>query len=129
MGEQLQDHRLSEILKAVSDSTRRSILTTLVQEGPLRVTELAGRYDMSLNAISKHIKVLEAAALVTRRTRGRVHLIEANLDPVRAVDEWFGQLRSIWELRLERLGELFEEGNTQDDRSDPDGNKDDPGAG
>jgi len=115
MGEQLQDQRLSEILKAASDSTRRSILTTLVQEGPLRVTELAGRYDMSLNAISKHIKVLEAAGLVTRRTKGRIHLIEANLDPVRAVDEWFGQLRSIWELRLERLGELFEEGTTRDE--------------
>ncbi|QKV19350.1 ArsR/SmtB family transcription factor [Oricola thermophila] len=115
MGEQLQDHRLSEILKAVSDSTRRSLLTTLVQEGPLRVTELAGRYDMSLNAVSKHIKVLEAAGLVTRRTMGRVHLIEAKLDPVREVDDWFRRLRSIWELRLDRLGELFEEGNTQDE--------------
>lgn len=127
MGEQLQDQRLSEILKAVSDSTRRSILTTLVQEGPLRVTELAGRYDMSLNAISKHIKVLEAAGLVTRRTTGRIHLIEAHLDPVRAVDEWFAQLRSIWELRLERLGELFEEGTTRDERPVPNDKKDDPG--
>lgn len=115
MDEHSQEHRLSEILKAASDPTRRSILTTLVQEGPLRVTELAGRYDMSLNAISKHIKVLEAAGLVTRRTLGRVHLIEADLDPVRAVDDWFGQLRSIWDLRLERLGELFEEGNADDD--------------
>ena len=71
MGEHSQEHRLSEILKAVSDATRRSILTTLVQEGPLKVTELAGRYAMSLNAISKHIKVLEAAGLVTRKTLGR----------------------------------------------------------
>ena len=115
MGEQLQEHRLSEILKAASDGTRRSILTTLVQEGPLRVTELAGRYDMSLNAISKHIKVLEAAGLVTRRTLGRVHLIEADLDPVRMIDDWFGQLRSIWDLRLERLGALFEKGTEKDE--------------
>lgn len=115
MGEQLQEQQLSEILKAVSDATRRSILTTLVQEGPLRVTELAGRYDMSLNAISKHIKVLEAAALVTRRTIGRIHLIEANLDPVRAVDAWFGELRSIWDLRLERLGKVLEEGSETDE--------------
>ena len=110
MGEHAQDQDLSEILKAVSDATRRSILTTLVQDGPLRVTELAGRYEMSLNAISKHIKVLEAAGLVSRRTLGRVHLIEARLDPVRAVDDWFRQLRSIWELRLDRLGEVFDEG-------------------
>ncbi|MCH5376225.1 MAG: metalloregulator ArsR/SmtB family transcription factor, partial [Planctomycetes bacterium] len=121
MGEQLQEQRLSEVLKAVSDATRRSILTTLVQEGPLRVTELAGRYDMSLNAISKHIKVLEAAHLVTRRTLGRVHLIEADLDPVRAVDDWFRQLRSIWELRLDRLGEVLAEGKSDDERPVPDG--------
>jgi DNA-binding transcriptional ArsR family regulator len=129
MGERLQEQRLSEVLKAVSDATRRSILTTLVQEGPLRVTELAGRYDMSLNAISKHIKVLEAVNLVTRRTIGRVHLIEADLDPVRAVDAWFGQLRSIWDLRLERLGEVIAKGVTRDERPVPDGNKDDPGPG
>ncbi|MFZ2101629.1 MAG: metalloregulator ArsR/SmtB family transcription factor [Oricola sp.] len=115
MGEHSQEHRLSEILKAVGDQTRRSILTTLAQEGPLRVTELAGRYDMSLNAISKHIKVLEAAGIVTRRTIGRVHLIEANLDPVREIDAWFRQLRSIWDLRLERLGEVFEEGSNRDE--------------
>lgn len=94
---------LNETLKAVSDPTRRSILTTLVQEGPTRVTELANQYEMSLNSVSKHIKVLEKANLVTRRTIGRVHLIEANLAPVNIVEEWFTQLRSIWDLRLENL--------------------------
>lgn len=94
---------LNETLKAVSDPTRRSILTTLVQEGPTRVTELANQYEMSLNSVSKHIKVLEKANLVTRRTIGRVHLIEANLTPVNIVEEWFTQLRSIWDLRLENL--------------------------
>ncbi|WP_421854167.1 ArsR/SmtB family transcription factor [Oricola sp.] len=116
MGEHSQKHDLSEILKAVSDVTRRSILTLLVQEGPMRVTELAGRYDMSLNAISKHIKVLEAAGLVDRRTLGRVHLIEARLEPVQAVDVWFQELRSIWELRLDRLGEVLNDGENGDER-------------
>jgi DNA-binding transcriptional ArsR family regulator len=115
MGEQTQEDKLSETLKAVSDPTRRSILTLLVQEGALRVTELASRYDMSLNAISKHIKVLEAAGLVSRRTVGRVHLIEANLDPVRTIDAWFRELRSIWELRLDRLGEVLAEGDNKDE--------------
>ena len=50
---------LSELLKAISDSTRRSLLTRLCQQGPGRVTDLAKVYDMSLNAMSKHIKVLE----------------------------------------------------------------------
>lgn len=106
---------LSETLKAVSDPTRRSILTALVQEGPTRVTELAARYDMSLNSVSKHIKVLEKSGLVTRRTIGRVHLIEANLGPVDAVDDWFTQLKSIWDLRLEQLDRVLTEKDTDDD--------------
>ncbi len=99
--------RLSDVLKAASDPTRRSILTLLAQEGPTRVTDLADHYDMSLNSVSKHIKVLEKAELVTRRTIGRVHLIEANLEPVNEIDNWFNQLRSIWELRLEALDNLI----------------------
>ena len=100
---------LSEILKATSDPTRRSILTTLVQEGPTRVTDLAAYYDMSLNSVSKHIKVLETAGLVTRKTTGRVHLIHAELGPVSLIDGWFKQLRSTWELRLEKLDALLNE--------------------
>ncbi len=98
---------LSETLKAVGDPTRRSILTTLIQQGPTRVTEVAAMYDMSLNSVSKHIKVLEKANLVHRRTMGRVHLIEANLDPVNEVEDWFKSLRSIWDIRLEALDNLI----------------------
>jgi len=101
------EQRLSAVLKATSDPTRRSLLTTLVQEGPTRVTELAEHYAMSLNAVSKHIKVLESAGLVTRKTVGRVHLIEANLEPVNEIDEWFRKLRSIWDLRLDKLENLL----------------------
>lgn len=98
---------LSETLKAVGDPTRRSILTTLIQQGPTRVTEVAAMYDMSLNSVSKHIKVLERANLVHRRTMGRVHLIEANLAPVNEVEDWFKTLRSIWDIRLEALDDLI----------------------
>lgn len=104
-----KDQQLSLILRAVSDPTRRSILTTLAQEGPTKVTDLAEHYDMSLNAVSKHIKVLEFAGLVSRVTVGRVHLIEANLSPVSEIDCWFGELRSIWELRLEKLNNILVE--------------------
>ena len=103
------EQQLSEILKAASDPTRRSILTTLVQEGATRVTDLANHYEMSLNAVSKHIKVLESAGLVTRRTVGRTHLIEANLDPISLIDSWFKNLRSIWDLRLDKLEKLLTE--------------------
>lgn len=101
------EQQLSDILKATSDPTRRSLLTTLVQEGATRVTDLAEHYEMSLNAVSKHIKVLEAAGLVTRKTVGRVHLIEANLEPIGEIDRWFQNLRSIWDLRLDKLEKLL----------------------
>lgn len=100
-------HQLTDVLKAVSDPTRRGILTKLVQEGHIRVTDIAAYFDMSLNSVSKHIKVLEAAGLVNRETRGRVHLISANMEPVQLIDEWFGQLRSIWDMRLEVLDSIL----------------------
>ena len=73
MVEYSNDKILTEILKAVSDTTRRSLLAQLCQQGTSRITDLAVRYDTSLNAISKHIKVLEKAGLVTRKTIGRTH--------------------------------------------------------
>jgi DNA-binding transcriptional ArsR family regulator len=103
----MEDDALSRILKAVGDTTRRQILTLLVQEGALRVTALAAHFDMSLNSVSKHIKVLEEAGLVTRRTSGREHFIAAELEPLRHTEQWFGQLKSVWELRLAALDQLF----------------------
>ena len=115
MVEQYDETKLTNILKAVSDVTRRALLTQLVQQGPTRVTDLASYYDMSLNAISKHIKVLEKAGLVTRRTIGRVHWIEAHLDVVKEVENWFSNLKSIWEMRLDTLDKLLTEGDSQHD--------------
>ena len=107
----MDEYDLSAILKASSDATRRSILTTLVQQGPTRVTELAGRFDISLNSVSKHIKVLEATGLVTRKTVGRVHLIEANLAPLDVVETWFSNLKSIWSLQLDALNDILTQEN------------------
>jgi len=106
---------LSQILKAVSDTTRRSLLTQLCQQGPTRVTDLADHYEMSLNAISKHIKVLEKAGLVRRKPIGRTHWIEADLKRIGIVKNWINQLKSIWELRLERLDEIMKDGGNEND--------------
>lgn len=104
-----QEQQLTDILKAASDPTRRGILTILVQEGPQRVTSLATHFDMSLNSVSKHIKALERAGLVTRRTEWREHLIAPEMGPIRLIDQWFGQLRSSWDMRLDRLAEALKE--------------------
>ena len=103
----MDDETLSRILKAAGDTTRRRILTLLVQEGPLRVTSLAAHFDMSLNSVSKHIKVLEEAGLVTRRTSGREHFIAAALLPLRLTEAWFAELKSVWDLRLAALDALL----------------------
>ena len=113
----MDDESLSLILKAAGDTSRRRILTLLVQEGPLRVTALAAHFAISLNSVSKHIKVLEEAGLVTRRTHGREHIIAAELAPLRAVEGWFGELKSIWDLRLSALEAIMEQGNDDDGRS------------
>ena len=105
---------LSLTLKAAGDPTRRAILTHLAQEGPARVTDIAARFDMSLNAVSKHIMVLEKAGLVTRRTKWREHLIEVNLDPLQQAFRWFQDLRSVWDLRLDALEAHFTKDKTDD---------------
>ncbi|MDH3221715.1 MAG: metalloregulator ArsR/SmtB family transcription factor [Gammaproteobacteria bacterium] len=105
------DENLSRLLKAVSDGTRRALLTQLCQQGASRVTDLANYYDMSLNAISKHIKVLEGAGLVTRNTRGRTHWIEADLARIALLESWLDSLKSIWALRLEKLDEILNDGD------------------
>ena len=115
MVERMDDPQLSEVLKAASDPTRRAILTLLAQNGAGRVTALAKHFDMSLNAVSKHIKVLERAGLVTRRTEWREHIIELNMAPLRQIDLWFAELRSIWALRLEALEDIFNEETANDD--------------
>ena len=109
MVEQSEPPDLTAILKAASDPSRREILTLLAQHGPTRVTEIAARFQMSLNAVSKHIKVLEGAGLVRRKTLWREHLIEVRLEPLSEVDKWFQQLRSIWDLRLDALQTLLED--------------------
>ncbi|WP_404403479.1 ArsR/SmtB family transcription factor [Pelagibacterium halotolerans] len=107
MVERKDDARLSEILKAASDPTRRAVLTMLAQQGPTRVTDLAKCFDMSLNSVSKHIKVLERAGLVSRKTEWREHLIAVDMNPLSEIDRWFRELRSIWDMRLEALDDLL----------------------
>lgn len=113
MVEYQDEEILSMVFKAMSDTTRRSLLLQLCQHGPSPVTSLAEHYEMSLNGISKHIKVLEKADLVKRRTIGRTHLIEANLVRIKLVEQWFSELKSIWTLRLDKLEEVL--GGKEDD--------------
>ena len=97
---------LSTVLAAISHPSRRAILHRLAG-GPARVTEIAAPFDMSLNAVSKHLKVLEGAGLVDREVQGRDHLIRFRGEPLRKVSQWVHAYEQFWSHRLDRLEQYF----------------------
>ena len=99
---------LDHTLMALADPTRRAILQTL-SAGEARVTELARPFAMSLNAVSKHIRVLERANLVRRRVSGRQHLCRLRAAPLKEAALWTEQFRRNWEARFQALDSLLDE--------------------
>lgn len=97
-----RDASLDTTFAAVADPTRRQLLGALTG-GEASVTELAGPFDVSLQAVSKHIGVLEAAGLVAREKRGRVQWCRLTPAPLREADEWLGGYREFWDEQLESL--------------------------
>lgn len=93
---------LDQVFAALSDPTRRSLLSRLCL-GPASVTELAAPVDMSLNAVSKHLKVLEQAGLVRREIDGRLHHVYLNAEPLEEAERWVNQYRQFWEAQLDSL--------------------------
>jgi len=93
---------LDRTLVALADPTRRAILARL-SRGSARVTELAAPFSISLNAVSKHIRMLEGARLVRRRRRGREHFLSLNTKPLDEAARWIETQRSLWTQRLEAL--------------------------
>jgi DNA-binding transcriptional ArsR family regulator len=99
---------LDHTLSALADPTRRAILHRLSQ-GEARVTELAAPFDMSLNAVSKHIRMLERAKLVRRRKIGREHFLSFDPQPLDAAAEWIEKQRALWNARFDALENLLRE--------------------
>jgi DNA-binding transcriptional ArsR family regulator len=97
---------LDRTLVALADPTRRAILKRL-SAGEARVTELAAPFSISLNSVSKHIRVLERARLVRRRRVGREHLLSFDPRPLDDAATWIETHRVLWKARLEALDELL----------------------
>jgi DNA-binding transcriptional ArsR family regulator len=93
---------LDAVFGAMSDPIRRAILVRL-SEADARVTEIAGDFPVSLNAVSKHIKMLERAELVTRTVQGRDHILSLNAGPMAEAAGWIEHYRGFWEDRLAAL--------------------------
>jgi len=101
---------LDQAFAALSDPTRRAIVNRLAR-GPARVTDVADRFPISLNAVSKHLKVLERAGLLRRRRSGREHQLELRAAPLRAVALWASRYERFWNEKLDALDAFLEEEN------------------
>src|SRR6187549_2307177 len=101
MGE-YQMSSLNSVFNALSDPTRRAILARLT-DSDARVTDIAGDFPISLNSISKHIRMLERAGLLRRSIVGREHLLTLNAEPLAEAQAWIEKYRRFWEGRLAAL--------------------------
>src|SRR6185503_4046095 len=99
---------LSTTFAALADPTRRAILARLAS-GERSVTELAAPFDMSLPAVSKHLRVLERAGLIARRREAQSRPCRIEAGPLKEVADWAERYRHIWEERLDRLDSYLQE--------------------
>ena len=99
---------LDRVFSAVADPTRRAILQSLALK-PARITEIAKPFPVSLNAVSKHVMVLERAGLVRREVKGREHLCRLEPRPLQEAAAWLDHYRRFWNVRLDALEHYLEQ--------------------
>lgn len=115
MARALTPRQLDDVFVALADETRRSILARL-SSGEARVTEVAAPFDLSLNSVSKHIRILERAGLVARRRSGRDHYLSLDARRLTQACDWLTSRQRFWTDRVARLQMLLDE---EDARSSP----------
>lgn len=98
--------KLDRVIAAIADPTRRAIIGRLAR-GPMRISDVAAPFPMSLTAVCKHVRVLERSGLVHRTRRGRENTLELRAEPLRDVARWILQYESFWNERLDRLEQFF----------------------
>jgi DNA-binding transcriptional ArsR family regulator len=103
----MQDH-LSTTFAALADPTRRAILAKL-SKGEASVNELAGPFKMSLPAVSKHLKVLEKAGLISRSREAQWRPCRLMAEPLKEASDWIDRYRDFWEQSFDRLDEYLKE--------------------
>ncbi|MGB1253718.1 MAG: ArsR/SmtB family transcription factor [Candidatus Promineifilaceae bacterium] len=111
------DDKLSETFSALANPTRRAILARLAQ-GEATVNELAEPFDMSLPAISKHIKVLERAGLITQGQKAQYRPCTLNAAPLQKVSSWTEQYRHIWDTSFDRMDTYLNQLNSQENHNE-----------
>src|SRR5687768_11069022 len=107
--------QLSATFAALADPTRRAILARLLS-GECSVTELAEPFEMSMPAVSKHLRVLERAGLIARRKEAQWRRCRINAGPLKEVSNWTEHYRHVWEQRLERLDQYLQHHKTKEEK-------------
>lgn len=102
-----EDDRLDGLFHALANRTRRALMQRLAEK-PARVNELAAHYDMSVNAISKHLMVLEDAGLVARRRDGHTQTLQLAPEALRNAEAWIGDYHRFWSAKLDRFADFME---------------------
>jgi DNA-binding transcriptional ArsR family regulator len=102
------NHQLDGVFHALADPTRRGMVERLTR-GPASVSELAQPLRMSLPAVVQHLAVLEQCGLVRSEKVGRVRTCHIETGALRTAERWINERRTLWERRLDRLGELLAE--------------------
>jgi len=97
---------LTDVLTALCHPTRRAIIGQLAN-GPARFLDVAKPFDTALNAVTKHLKLLERAGLIERRRQGREVIISFRAKPLREVAGWVHQYERFWNERLDQFGQFF----------------------
>ena len=108
------EERLSAVFAAVADPNRRRIIALLREAGKARVSDVAEVFEMSLNGVSKHLKVLERAGLLTRHVEGRTHWVSVDWAGLQPGYEWMHARHHFWKTRVDSLVDYIAE-NSKDD--------------
>ena len=116
-----KQHQLSTVFHALSDPTRRSILRKL-HRGEQTVGEIASAYPMSLAAVSKHLKVLDAARLTSRERRGACRVVRLRADGLRAASDWLAYYERFWTQQIDAL-QIYLEGEDHAHRNPTDASR------
>jgi DNA-binding transcriptional ArsR family regulator len=106
-------NHLNDVLTAISHPTRRAIIGQLAN-GPARFLDIAKPFDTALNAVTKHLKMLERAGLIERRRQGREVFISLRGEPLREVAGWVHEYERFWNERLDRFERYFKENKGQE---------------
>ena len=115
---QRRSDKLSQVFIALAHPVRREILSSLI-DGDASVKDLAEPFEMSFVAITKHLKILERAGLISRSKNAQFHLSHLQVEPLKEVENWMTNYRQFWDESFDKLDKHIEELNLKENENEP----------